>query len=275
MMTTKIDRMQATESARIIPLRSVRCVVRAAKLLESFSRARPELSLTEASELAGLDKGTARRLLFTLQSVGFVRRNPATLTYSLDDKLLTISAAVPRSGYLQNPATRIIDRLAHETGTSAFFSIFHDGKALCIYQHVSNTAVEVRWPLGTHMPLNCGAGPRVLLAYRSEGEISAVLKSKFPKLTPLSITEPDIIKRKLKLIRKRGWESAVDDVVIGLMGLGAPVRNAEGHVVAAVSISGLTPQLRGAKMSGQLKHITDAAQEISANLDSFGVRIAI
>ena len=65
-----------------------------------------------------------------------------------------------------------------------------------------------------------------------------------PRLTPNSIVKAAALQSRLEKIRQRGWEFAVDDVSVGLAALAVPVLDGRGQLVAAISASGLTPQMQ-------------------------------
>ncbi|RYY43123.1 MAG: hypothetical protein EOP59_08560 [Sphingomonadales bacterium] len=127
------------------------------------------------------------------------------------------------------------------------------------------SGMEVRWwNIGTTLPLNCGAAPKVLLAYQPAAEIERVLAQPLTALTPKSIVDPAALRVELAEIRVRGWEVAMDDVALGLTALAAPCLDDSGVVLASISIGGLTPQMVSSRGKPQhLQPLLDAAQEIS------------
>jgi DNA-binding IclR family transcriptional regulator len=223
----------------------VRAVARAIAVLRAFSIERPLLALSDIALHAGLDKGTTRRLLLTLAGEGLITQDATTHRYSLGLGMMELGAAVPAYKDLRDEAAPFLSTLAQKTQSSVFLSVYRDGEALCLARVHGDTPVQVRWwNVGGRMFVHSGGGPRVLLAFQSPEEIERRLaKGKFPKLTHATEIDPKRIRRSLDMIRKRGWELAIDDVYVGLAAVGVPIRDKRGAVIAAVSLGGLVPHL--------------------------------
>ncbi len=251
---------------------SVRAVSRALAVLRSFYQEGPALSLTEVAGAAKLDKGTARRILLTLVQDGFAVLDPQTQKYSLGLEILKLAAAVPERRDLRQIASSILSRLAKTTGSTVFLSVYHDGAAVCLDQFHSDRSVEVRWWIvGGQLPMNCGAAPRVLLAYLPPPEVERVLARGTTRLTPFTTTEPAALLEELEAVRQRGWSVAVDDVYEGLAAIAMPIFNPDGRLAAAVSLTGLTPYIIRNGQPAFLEELRSAVRDISANLHSLSV----
>ena len=245
---------------------TVRAVSRALAVLRAFTPARPRLSLAEAAQAAGLDKGTTRRLLLTLIDEGLVRQDPASQRYALTLRMIALAGAVETGG-LREEARPVMARLAAATGATVFLSVPDRPGALCLERVHGHDPVRVQWwGVGSHMPWNCGAGPHVLLASMDAQEVAEALDH--PRaLTPHSATDVAHLREHFATIRARGFEVTVDDVVVGLAAVAVPVRDAADRTVAALSLGGL----RGALLTADgaprwLDALRAAASEISSHL---------
>lgn len=248
---------------------SVRAVSRALAVLRSFYQEGPTLTLTEVATAAKLDKGTARRILLTLVQDGFAAFDPQSQKYSLGLEILKLAGAVPERRDLRQIASTILSRLAKTTGSTVFLSVYHEGSAVCLDQFHSDRSVEVRWWIvGGQLPMNCGAAPRVLLAYLPEAEVDRVLARGTTRLTPHTTTDPRQLAKELEEVRQRGWSVAVDDVIEGLAAIAMPLFDPDGRLVAAVSLTGLTPHIVRNGQPNFLEEMREAVREISANLYS-------
>lgn len=235
--------------------------------MRAFSAERPHLALGELAARAQLDKGTARRILLTLSSLGLVVQDEATGRYALGLGILELGAAVPRATDLRDVAAPVLQRLAQATQSTVFLSVYREGEAMCLARFHGNQPVQVSWwQVGGTLPINCGAAPRVLLAFQPDAVISARLRRPLSRLTPGSITEPETLRAAVARIRKRGWELATDDVAKGLAAVGVPVRGPDGAVRAALSQGGLTPQIVSRGRPRFLAEVQAAAREIEAAL---------
>lgn len=220
----------------------VRAVDRALSLLRCFRPEQPRMGLGELARAAGLDKGTTRRLLQTLQRNDLVAHDPRSQTYALSVGVLELAAAVPAGRELRDIAAPYLTDVAERTGATAFLWVHHAGRGLCIDRvRASLPNVDVAWfNVGAQSPLNCGGGPRVLLAWLDEAARDVALSRELVRRTPASQTDPDLLRREADRIRMQGWEMAPDDFFIGVTGLGVPVLDRAGRIAGALSISSLT-----------------------------------
>ncbi len=231
---------------------AVRSVLRAAALLRAFSSDQPSLPLADLARRAGLDKATARRLLMTLKQAELIDQSQTTQHYSLGLGILRIAGAVPTSRHLSELADDLLRSLAARTEATVFLSVRRDTHALCIGRYLSDSPVQVRWwDVGGERPMNCGAAPRLLLAYAPEAERERAIEAGLARYTDFSELDPDRLRASLDEILDRGWTLAVDDVFVGLSALAVPVHDSSGGFVGAISLAGLTAQLAGPKTASR------------------------
>ncbi len=84
-------------------------------------------------------------------------------------------------------------------------------------------------------------------------------------------SDAESVRRSRETIRTRGWELAVNDVVEGISGVGVPVFATDGTLLAALSVSGLTPTVAtGGREPACLSHLRTAAARLTAILDVCG-----
>lgn len=259
--------MSATDAiATARGVASVRAVQRAATILKCFE-GRGLLGLADVARAAALDKGTTRRLLLTMMKDGLVARDPASERYGLGPLIRRLAADVHLELDLRALAAPALAELAAELQITAFLSVYRDGEAICLDRLHDMKGMEVRWwAIGGALPLNCGGAPKLLLAFQDEEEIVRALRRPLPAMTPRSVVDPQKLKAHLRLVRRRGWDMAVDDVAVGLTALAAPVLDRSGALVCAVSMAGLTPQMVARGKPVHLDRLRRAAARIAARL---------
>lgn len=247
---------------------SVRSVLRAISILRAFSPEQSSLPLADIASRAKLDKATSRRLLMTLKQVGMVDQNLATQHYSLGLGILEIAGAVPSVSDLSELASDLLRALADSTGATVFLTLRRANLAVCLGRYMADTAIQVRWwDVGGTRPMNCGAAPRLLLAYAPPDEQKRIIADGLTKFTEYSELDPDRLRADLVTIRKRGWELAIDDVYEGLGALAVPFFDNAGAFVGAISIAMLTPRARDA--NGEPRYLA----ELQATANNLSVRI--
>lgn len=238
-------RSQARTVAEKPGVPMVRALDRGVALLRAFDISKPRQTLTELAKSAGLDKGTARRLLHTLEKAGLIDHDGLTGLYSLGIGVLELASSVETGRELREIAAPYMSELSEQTGTTAYLWIHHEGHALCVERvRASIPNVDAAWfTVGSRAPLNSGGGPRALLGFVSPEELKHALSLELIKRTAKSQTNTKSLAREAAQIRQRGWELAVDDFVVGLAALGVPIFDRKGRLVGSLSITTLTAQL--------------------------------
>lgn len=220
----------------------VRAVTRALAVLKAFDGS-SRLQLRDVAERAALDRGTARRLLVTLMGEGAIVQDGDSGLYSLGPMIRRLASSLVDADLRQVMAPEL-RLLAAELGLTVFLSEYRDHCAICLDRFHDHRGMEVHlWSVGGSLQLNCGGAPKLLLAWQPEEEIEFVLSRPLTALTPKSCVDRKRLKAHLKLIRKRGWELAVDDVVVGLAALAVPLLDSQGQLRGCISIAGLNGQL--------------------------------
>jgi len=253
---------------KVAAVQNVRAVTRALAVLNSFA-GKGLQSLAQVSSATRLDKGTTRRLLLTLMHSEFISQDPVSQHYRLGAAIRRLAANVEDSRDLRAIAQPILVQLANELGVTAFISVFQDDSAVCLDRVHDMRGIEVHWwAIGGTLPLNCGGAPKVFLAYQPDDVIKRILSGPLEKLNAKSITDPDVLRKQLLTIRKRGWECAIDDVAVGITALAVPVFDSEGQMLCCVSMAGLTPQMVERGKPVFLQRLQAAAEAVRLGVET-------
>ncbi|MBC7294410.1 MAG: IclR family transcriptional regulator, partial [Thermoleophilia bacterium] len=245
----------------------VRSVARAIAILEQFSLERPELNLTEISTAIGLSKSTTHRLLSTLEATEMVEFDRATCRYRLGLKAFRLGSVVSKSMELVKQADPLLWGIAEETNETAFLVVADGNEALCLRRVDGAHQVRVLFlEAGKHSAFNCGAAQRVLLAHLPDWRWEEVVTNHTKRMTQYSLVSREELERDRREIRERGYAVSWEDVTLHACALGAPVRDASGSVVAAVSISGIVQRFSAERLPTLIRRIMEVGDEISRRL---------
>ncbi len=207
------------------------------------------------------------RIFKTLERRGFVAFDPKTETYHLGQKFLSIGQSIRSRISLRSEAEEVLKNLAAETGDCAYLIILSGTSAIVVDRYLGDNMLQLSAPIGSVLPINTGAAPKILLAYKPEDQLNQILNEiSFSSYTPKTITDKDEFRKILSEIRKQGFAEDDEDFEIGAYAFGAPVFNHEGNIVAGISIS--TPTARcSPKRREELIHIVcDAGKKLSKKL---------
>ncbi|MEU6482215.1 IclR family transcriptional regulator [Streptomyces sp. NPDC047017] len=233
----------------------VRSVTRAAELLQLFDAHHPTRTLRELTELTGLPKTTAVRLLTTLTSLGLVASQGDTV-YSPGAGFLRW-VRLSQSLWEVSAQTRAVLRdLVDECGETANLYVRQDTHRVCIAQEEGTATVRSVVEVGVPMSLTTGAASKVLL-----GGVPAAL---FDDLAAKEgQVDMDVLRQQVAAVSETGYAVTHGDRELGASAVAAPVRAKDGRIVAALSASGPTSRFTAERVGAYLPAVTRAAARIT------------
>ena len=224
----------ATEASPAGGLSTVR---NAARLLKVFRSRETDLGVSELSRRLGLGKSTVHRMLTTLVAEGLVEQDPRTGGYRLGIVMFELGQAVRVHMDLHAAVGPVLTELRTQTGESSQVGVLDGHEVVYVDRMESAHSLRLFTDTGRRVPVHCTSSGKVLLAYLPEARRQAVLReAPLDALTPHTITSRDLLVAELERVRRRGWSEAVNEREIGIASIAAPIRDASGEVVAAISI---------------------------------------
>jgi IclR family pca regulon transcriptional regulator len=214
----------------------VESIARGFDVLKAFDRARPVMSLSEVATATGLARPTARRILRTMESLGYVRS--ANGSFQLTPRVLELGVTYVQSLGLWDVARPHLEDLVATTHESSSVAQL-DGSDIV---YVARVAVPKLIALAVHIGTRFPAAPtslgKVLLAGLEPDELDAVLAEPsrsgvLPRWTP-ERTELDAV---LREVRAQGWAITDEQLASGIRSVAAPLRDGDGRVVAAINVT--------------------------------------
>jgi IclR family pca regulon transcriptional regulator len=214
----------------------VEALARGLDILGCFDARHPEMSLSEVAAVSGLARPTARRLLLTLEELGYVRAEDGG--FVLTPKVLELGIAYASSLGLWAIARPHLEALVRQTGESSSMAQL-DGCDIVYVARVSvPKIIALRVEIGTRFPAPRTSQGKVLLADLDQATRDGVLaqpsRSGLPDGPRRSRRDLD---RELTEIRARGWALADEELAPGVRSIAAPVRDAAGRVRAAMNVT--------------------------------------
>lgn len=248
----------------------IQSVQRATRLLKAFDSGPAELGVMELSRRVDLHKSTVSRLLATLESEGLIERVPATDKYRLGFMLMRLAGQVTHYGDVREAARPVLVELTEHSRETVHLAVLDSDEVVNIEQISGPHLVrEANW-VGRRTPLNCVANGKALLAFQPEATIARVLAGPLPRYTERTIADSQRLRRELAQVRERDYAQALGEIEEGLNAVAAPIRNAAGAVVAAVSISGPAYRVTADRIPNLGALVITAAAKISARLGFVG-----
>lgn len=238
---------------------------RACQLLDALTGG--PLPLAEVARRCDLHRSSAFRLLGALEQAGLVEQEPDK-RYRLGLQAIVLGRAALAHRGVVSVARPHLSRLVQRVQESASLTLFEDGRAYYVDGVESARSMRARpYLAGSRVPLHSTAAGKVLLASLPDEELSTALRSlSYERLTPRTITSPDLLRREVLRVRDQGY--AVDDQELetGLICIAAPLRDRDSRVVGAVSISGHCVRLEEYGVERAAADVRATAREISLDL---------
>jgi IclR family transcriptional regulator, pca regulon regulatory protein len=214
----------------------VEALARGLDVLACFDAGHRRMTLSEVAATAGLARPTARRLLLTLEELGFVRS--AGGAFELTPKVLTLGMAYVGALGLWEIARPHLEELVARTGESSSMAQL-DGADIVYVARVSvPKLIALRVDIGTRFPAVATSQGKVLLAALAPDELATTLAQPSRAGLPACIGRPrDQLLDELIEVRARGWALADEELAPGVRSIAAPVRDRDGVVRAAMNVT--------------------------------------
>jgi IclR family acetate operon transcriptional repressor len=244
---------------------NLRSVTRALRSLELIGEA-GELGVTELGRRLGVHKATASRLAATLAEHGFVERDPVTERYRLGFALVALAGSAMSNLDLVRTARPMLEDLAERTRETVNLGVLSGDSVVYLDQAAgARSIVSVSW-VGRRTALHDTSNGKVLLAFAEDGVVDRILVSPLERATRNTVTSPEELRAQLEVVRERGWAQTLEELEDGLNAVAAPVRDADGTVVAALSVSGPAFRMTAVDLPRIARLAVDAANAISKRL---------
>jgi len=193
-------------------------------------------SAPQIADVLRVDARTARRLLNRLADDGWLTRTDGrTRMYSLSLRVVALAAHFAERAPLARAAQAAVRALHDRTGATAHLTVPSYRSVLCLAQRAGSADARPR--MRELVPAHASAGGKLLLGHRAPWRES-VLELPLERLTERTIIDADVLRKVCAASAERGFATEEGEYRDGLQGIAAPVRDASGDVVAAMTLSG-------------------------------------
>ena len=243
----------------------VESLARGLDVLRAFDEHHREMSLADVATATGLARPTARRLLLTLEELGYVRSTDAS--FSLTPKVITLGTAYVASLGLWDVARPHLEALVRRTGESSSMAQLDGGDIIYVARVSVPKIIALRVDIGTLFPAPQTSQGKVLLAALSREDLDATLATPSRSGLPRYIGKPrEALDEELTQVRARGWAIADEELAPGVRSIAVPVRDGSGTVRAAMNVTVHAAETSTEKLLDvHLPKLLRAAGDVSAD----------
>ena len=228
-------------------------VQKALAMLESFGGERRGRSLAELAAGTRMTVSSAQRCTHTLVRLGLLKRDARARRWVLTPRVLSLAASY-LSGHalLEQASTHLID-LNQASGESVSMSEPDGEDMVFIARFPSLKRFHLHTPVGRRLPIYCTASGRAYLAALAPAEAQRIVRgSQLRPLTPLTLTDPRQILKRIAAAREAGYEWSDQECYRGDLTIAAAVLGADGQPLAALNISAPTSRWTLAELRSKL-----------------------
>jgi IclR family transcriptional regulator, pca regulon regulatory protein len=245
----------------------IQSLERGLAVLRVFDAKNSALTLSDVARLAGLSRATARRILHTFESLGYVRSDGRL--FSLTPKVLDLGYAYLSSLQVGEIALPFMEALSESTHESVSAAVLDGTDIVYVARVPTRKIMRLSLALGSRLPAVDTSMGRVLLAGLDPNDCSAILdRAPLIARTERSITSRVELEAALATVRQQGWALVDQELEEGLRSIAAPLRDRSGRIVAALNIgtqAGIVSlkELKGEFVPKLLQCADDISQQLA------------
>lgn len=241
----------------------VQSLARGLEVIRSFSAESPRQTLTEVAERAGLTRAGARRILLTLQTLGYVHHDGRL--FQLTPRMLDLGFAYLSSLPFWNLAEPVMEALVAEVKESCSAAVLDGTDIVYVLRVPTQKIMRINLGVGSRLPAYCTSMGRMLLAGLPEDELRKRLLDSQPVAhTQSTVVDIDDLMNRIAQVREQGWSLVDQELEEGLISMAAPIKDRQGQTLAALNISGQANRSNAQVMQDtMLGPLLSASQTIS------------
>ncbi|GAA4337133.1 IclR family transcriptional regulator [Variovorax defluvii] len=241
----------------------VQSFARGLQVIRSFSEKTPRQTLSDVAAATGLTRAGARRILLTLQTLGYVAFDGKL--FMLTPRILDLGFAYLSSMPIWNRAEPVMEALVQQVQESCSAAVLDDTDIVYVLRVPTHKIMRISLGVGSRLPAWCTSMGRLLLSELDEPALRGRLAaSDIEALTRHTITDIDALVAKVQQARRQRWCVVNQELEEGLISIAAPIVDRSGRMVAALNISGQANRTSAKVMQEtMLPSLLAAADEIS------------
>lgn len=241
---------------------------RGIRILEVFSRDTPELSMTEIADAVGLTTSTAFRFTHTLETLGYLERDPQTKRYRPGLNVLRLGFTALSSLEMGQVAQPYLKRLSGRCGETTNMTVRDESEIVYVARNRTDQILALHLGLGSRLPAYCTSMGKAQLIDLSRSEIRELFgEGPYERKAPNTITTLPALLEELDRVRSMGYAVNDEECTPGLRSVAAPIRDHSGEIVAAINISVPSARASRQEMEKSLAPmVLETASEISSVL---------
>ncbi len=210
-------------------------LARGLRVIESFEGHREGRSIVEIAQSTGLSRAAIRRILLTLELLGYVERSRQV--FRLKTQVLRLGFSFLSSSSVVEAARPVLEHISERLHESSSMSMLDGGQIVYVARAAASRILAAGLSVGSRLPAYCTSMGRVLLAALPDPELNAYLRDLKPRsYTPKTITRVSQLRKAILQVRKDGYAIVDEELEAGLRSIAVPLSTRGNQVVAAINV---------------------------------------
>lgn len=251
---------------------SVSSLHRAVQLLRALAAGAADggQRVSDLARASGYTQATTHRLLQQLVDEGLVEQSAASRRYALSLDFFALAARAGEAGGLRERCRPALLRLGASLGDSIFLLVRAGFDALCLDRWEGPFPIRsFTGDIGGRVPLGVGQGSMAILAHLPAAERDEVMRYNVPRIRHLGSLDEVYLRTEVARVLAQGYADTNSGLIEGMAGLAVPVFDANGQVVAALSIGTLTARLQGDRRAVVVDLLQREARTLATRINPF------
>jgi IclR family pca regulon transcriptional regulator len=208
-------------------------------VLRSFDAEAPQQTIAEVATKTGIDRAGARRILHTLETLGYVRRE--NHNFYLTPRVLSLGYAYFATTPAWAAAERLVQDFVKEIRETSSIGVLDEGEVLYVVRVPAPRIVTSTLTVGSRLPAYCSSTGRQLLAALPDQQLKRALRGmNIVKRTSHTVTSVTKLTQIIRREGRQGWSLVNQELESGLNSIAVPILDKNNEPMAAVNVSGST-----------------------------------
>ncbi len=217
-------------------------LARGLRVIEAFDRQPQGLSIADIARATQLSRAAVRRLLITLELLGYIEANGRK--YRLRHRVMHLGMSYLSSSSLATVSQPAVQKITDDLGESSSVCVLDGDEVLCVAGAVRRGLMSLDVSTGSRLPVHCTAAGRVLLAALSEEQLALHLeRMNLKPLTAKTVVSRDALVRDIHRVRERGFSIIDEELEPGIHALAVPIIAKDGHVAGSLGVGALAARV--------------------------------
>lgn len=246
----------------------IQSLARGLAVIRAMGQASAPLTITEVAGNTGLTRAGARRILLTLETLGYVRLKGRH--FALTPRIMELGRAFEGSDVLWDITEPHLNALAAETVETASAGVLDDLEIVYVLRVKPARRLHFALGPGARLPAHVSSMGRVLLADLATRQLDFYFaRATIERYTASTIVDENALRRVIAQAGEQGHAIVVGEMDETITGVSVPVRNPSGQAVAALNISTAQARVSQEELRNRiLPRLLDAAAQIERSLRS-------